>query len=264
MRVIQSLLIVTAMSAGLAPAQTGGVSPALTNEDVIKLVRLALGDTVVTAKIAQAEKVAFKLETDDLIKLKQQGVSKEVIAAMLRRSTAAQQVSQAPQSPASPPQGAQALSASRVASDIRLVSQTGATLLRATIGDVNIVGFSFVKFAYYEIPGTSSRVRTADKNLQIAISADFPPGGYFFLMQLDVDKKNNNRAMKLGSAKQGSFRSRERGKPDLDHAVACKVEKVTENEWRLVPESPLKAGEYGVWAAAHSQGAEGLYDFGVD
>jgi len=236
---------------------------ALSNDDVLKLVELELGDDVVIAKINQAPEVAFKLDTDDLVNLKQRGVSRDVIAAMLKRSSPPQVT---PSTIAPEPQaGAQLTSASRVASDIRLVTSTGDTLLRTTIGDINIVGFSFVKFAYYEVPGTEARIRTPDRNARVAISADFMPEGYFFLMELDVDEKHNNRAMKLGSAKQASsFRSRSQGKPDLDHAVKCSVEKVADTEWLLVPESPLAPGEYGVWAAARAQGTEGLYDFGVD
>lgn len=242
---------------------TATQSQALTNDDVVRLVNMDMGNAVVIAKINQAEHVAFKLDTDDLIALKTRGVHKDVIAAMLTRSSASQQARLPTLT--EPQAGAHATSASRVGSDIRIVTDAGETLLRTTVGDINIVGFSFVKFAYYEIPGTSSRVRTSDKQVRISISADFPPEGYFFLMQLDVDKKNNNRAMKMGSAKQGnSLRSRARGKPDLDNAVACKVEKVAENEWRLIPKSLLKPGEYGVWAAARAQGTEGLYDFGVD
>jgi hypothetical protein len=195
-------------------------------------------------------------------------VSRDVIAAMLKRATPSQPAQpSAAQAPAAAPvsgNGPQAATASRVGSDIRLLSESGETLLRNTVGDVNVVGFSFVKMAYYEIPGTASRVRTSDKGVRVAISADFPPEGYFFLMQLKVDKDNNNRSMKLGSAKQGNFRTRGQGKPDLDEAVECKVEKVSETEWVLLPEKPLKPGEYGVWAAAASQGALGLYDFGVD
>jgi hypothetical protein len=236
---------------------------ALSNDDVVKLVELDLGDDVVIAKINQAPAVVFMLETDDLVSLKQRGVSRDVIAAMLKRSSPPQLT---PSTVASEPQaGAQLTSASRVASDIRLVTSTGDTLLRTTIGDINIVGFSFVKFAYYEVPGTEARIRTPDRTAKVAISADFMPEGYFFLMELDVDEKHNNRAMKLGSAKQASsFRSRSQGKPDLDHAVKCRVEKVADTEWLLVPESPLPPGEYGVWAAARAQGTEGLYDFGVD
>jgi hypothetical protein len=188
---------------------------------------------------------------------------------MLKRATApppsAQQAAPAPAAVVAAPGSApQATTASHVGGDIRIATDSGDTLLKTTVGDVNIVGFAFVKMAYYEIPGTSARIRASDRAVRIAISADFPPEGYFFLMRLDIDKKNNNRSMKLGSAKAGSFRSRGQGKPDMDWTLKCKVEKVSENEWRLIPEAPLQPGEYGVWAAARAQGIEGLYDFGVD
>lgn len=57
----------------------------LTNDDVIKLSALGIGDEAVMAKVRQAGAVAFKLETDDLVKLKNAGVSGKVIAAMLDR-----------------------------------------------------------------------------------------------------------------------------------------------------------------------------------
>lgn len=61
----------------------------LTNDDVIKLANLGIGDDAVIAKIHQAATVDFKLETDDLVHLKNGGVSGKVIAAMLDRSAAA-------------------------------------------------------------------------------------------------------------------------------------------------------------------------------
>lgn len=59
----------------------------LTNEDVVKLVGLDLGDDVVIAKIRQVSAVNFHLDTDDLSKLKKAGVDGKVIAAMLDRSS---------------------------------------------------------------------------------------------------------------------------------------------------------------------------------
>ena len=58
----------------------------LTNDDVIKLAGVGIGDEAVIAKIRQAAAVDFKLETDDLVKLKAAGVSGKVIAAMLDRA----------------------------------------------------------------------------------------------------------------------------------------------------------------------------------
>lgn len=59
----------------------------LTNDDVIQLGKLALGDEVVLAKIKQAPAAAFNLASDDLGKLKTAGVSAQVIAAMLEKAT---------------------------------------------------------------------------------------------------------------------------------------------------------------------------------
>ena len=59
----------------------------LTNNDVIKLANIGIGDEAVVAKVRQASTVDFKLDTDDLVKLKSAGVSGKIIAAMLDRST---------------------------------------------------------------------------------------------------------------------------------------------------------------------------------
>lgn len=59
----------------------------LTNADVVKLMKLDLGDEIVIAKINQAKAVNFELSTDGLIQLKRDGVSKEVISAMLKMTT---------------------------------------------------------------------------------------------------------------------------------------------------------------------------------
>lgn len=86
------LLLPAVLTFVSAPPPSGAVqSPSkeapLTNQAVVKLCALDLGDDVVLAKIQQAKTVAFSLEPEDLAKLKQQGVSKGVIAAMIKRAT---------------------------------------------------------------------------------------------------------------------------------------------------------------------------------
>lgn len=69
-------------------AQAGKPAEApLSNTDIVKLSKLGFGDDVVIAKINQAARVNFQVATDDLISLKDQGVSSGVIAAMIRRSS---------------------------------------------------------------------------------------------------------------------------------------------------------------------------------
>src|SRR5881275_1943586 len=75
-------LIVSLSIVGAAVADTR----VLTNDDVIKLVKLNLGDDVVVAKVNQAPQIAFSLDTNDLASLKASGVDGRVIAAMLDRA----------------------------------------------------------------------------------------------------------------------------------------------------------------------------------
>jgi hypothetical protein len=77
-----------ASAAGVAtPTAAPAAEAPLTNADVVKLCKLDLGDEVVIAKINEAKAVHFTLGTDSLVALKQDGVSKDVIAAMLKRTT---------------------------------------------------------------------------------------------------------------------------------------------------------------------------------
>ena len=59
----------------------------LTNQDIIKLSQIGLGPDVIITKINTAQQVAFKLETDDLIALKNAGVNQDVISAMMKRAS---------------------------------------------------------------------------------------------------------------------------------------------------------------------------------
>jgi hypothetical protein len=78
-----------APAAGVAAPAAGPAAEApLTNADVVKLCKLDLGDEVVIAKIDEARVVDFKLDTDGLVALKQDGLSKDVITAMLKRAAA--------------------------------------------------------------------------------------------------------------------------------------------------------------------------------
>lgn len=69
------------------PGQQPPKEKALTNDDVVALVKLDLGDDLVIAKIQQAPVEALDVSTEAIVKLRQQGVSKAVIDAMLKRAS---------------------------------------------------------------------------------------------------------------------------------------------------------------------------------
>ncbi len=83
-RILAVLLFVCVASGPVALAD----EKPLTNADVVKLMALELGDSVVVAKIRQAPAAKFDLETEQLAALKKKGVSGAVIAAMLDRASA--------------------------------------------------------------------------------------------------------------------------------------------------------------------------------
>src|SRR4051794_34749222 len=83
-----ALQLLFALSVAVAaPSDPGKSEAAFSNKDVIKLVKLELGDDVVIGKIKQAAEVVFDLTTDGLVQLKQAGVSSRVISAMLEKTT---------------------------------------------------------------------------------------------------------------------------------------------------------------------------------
>jgi hypothetical protein len=58
---------------------------ALTNQDIISLVKADLGDDLVVSKVKQVPREAFDVSVDALIKLKSDGVSKVIIETMIKR-----------------------------------------------------------------------------------------------------------------------------------------------------------------------------------
>lgn len=65
----------------LACPISGNAEP-LSKQSVLQLSRVGLGDAAIVAKI-EADKVDFDLSTDEMIALKDQGVSSEIIAAII-------------------------------------------------------------------------------------------------------------------------------------------------------------------------------------
>lgn len=66
----------------------------LTNADVVAMSKAQLDDDVVIAKIQQAATVDFDVSTEGLIALKQAGVSKAIMDAMLKKSQPSPSTSQ--------------------------------------------------------------------------------------------------------------------------------------------------------------------------
>jgi hypothetical protein len=91
------------------PAAVGATpGQALTNDDIIKLVQIKLGDSLIITKI-KSSACAFDTSTDGLVRLKQAGVSDAVLQAMLEAG--GQLMPAPPPQPSEPPAEAALLSA---------------------------------------------------------------------------------------------------------------------------------------------------------
>jgi len=246
----------------VAPATASSADLPLTNAEVVNLCKLDLGDEVVIAKINQAKAIDFKLETDDIVALKRQGISKDVIAAMLKRATP-QDVSSKEDPISKMPID---IKAYQGVDPFRILTSTGEIPLKPSpMEHTEEVKFGFIvpkMNQYLEAPGTQSRTRTKDKGLCILVTSEFSPEAHFFLVRLKIDSKRNSRSMKMDTSAHLFGNGKIDPKPEEDSIVAGKVERVSDTEWRLVPKVPLMPGEYWIYTMSYPQG--NFSDFGVD
>jgi hypothetical protein len=250
------LLLLSATSfAQAASASTA----ALTNEDVVKMATGGFGTQVIEAKIEQARAVDFRLEIDDLTKLKAAGVSQNVISAMLKRA--------AGPDPAATdgPLGSRATDFAPngvpVYSDIGRVklitSDHGSVDLRAMGGSMSTTFAYVTTLIHANFPGVKADVRSQDRRPTLLIKSPNSPRGHFYLVSADSDSKNGVRSVKLGNSRL--FGVKNMGAPDSDNQITYDAVAEGANAWRLTPMKDLRPGEYGLWSSMTE-----LYDFGVD
>lgn len=253
---LQSCLITPALL--MAPAMFAQAPPKdapLTNQEVVRLCKLDLGDDVVIAKINQAKYADFKLETDDLIKLKSQGVGKPVIAAMLKRGTVAAADASASRVVVGPYGGAVVTATGGAMA--RLVTQEGEFDLRSIAGSPSQTWAYVTTLLFMDYPGLKAETRTKDRKPTFIVRSQQSPVGRYFLVKAESNKKDLSRSVKLGS--RGMFTHKSVTNPDKDWTVLFTAKEQGGGFWQITPQKDLEPGEYGVWVRDQE-----LYDFGVD
>jgi hypothetical protein len=249
--IVASLLVLSGVAAAQTPSAPG---PAMTNDDIVKMAKLGFGDDVIQAKIQEAPAVAFKLEVDDLGKLKAAGVSQNVISAMLKRSTA-------PAQPAGSPNvvtGPGGMPGFSDVGTVKLISKDHGTVDLRSIGGTMSTTYAYVTMLMHaNYPGLKADARTQDHRPTLLIRSPTSPKGRMYLVSADADSGSNVRSVKMGNSRL--FGAKNLGAPDSDNQIECDVVAEGTDGWRLTPTKDLKPGEYGLWVSVHS-----MYDFGVD
>jgi hypothetical protein len=253
-------LLIALSGAVLAQAPTSG--PPMTNDDVVKLAKLGFGTDVIEAKIRQANAVDFKLEVDDLSKLKSAGVSQSVIAAMLTRSTAGagsvtgQGVGPGGRPMSVGPDGFPI--AADTGSRVKLVTQDHGTVDLRSIGGTMSTTFAYVTtLMHANFPGLKADVRIHDRRPTLLIRSPQSPKGRMYLVSADVDTRNDVRSVKMGNSRL--FGVKNIGAPDSDNQIDYDLVAEGSDGWRLTPKKDLAPGEYGLWGSMSE-----MYDFGID
>lgn len=239
----------------LAQAPSASAAP-LTNEDVVKMAKMGFGNDLIEAKINQAVTVNFKLEVDDLSKLKTAGVSQAVISAMLKRSSAGGGPATAGPGPQpSMPYGAPGYSD---IGRVKLITANGGNFDLRAIGGTISTTFAYVTtLMHANFPGEKADVRIQDKRPTLVIKSPNSPKGHFYLVSAEVDSKDGTRSVKMGNSK--FFGVKNVGAPDSDNQMPYDVVPEGTDTWRLTPTKDLKPGEYGLWSSMSE-----MFDFGID
>lgn len=252
------LLTTTAVHAQPAGATA---TKAMTNADVIKLVKFGFDAKLIKTKIDQAPAVDFKLEVDDLEKLKRAGVPQDVIAEMLNRGgggggAVASADVDGPSASDRQEMNANAHAMMKMG-DVTMNTPSGDVRLRGMNGSISTRWAFVTTLMFTDYPGMTASTRTHDARPTFIVYSTNNPVGTIYLVKLKVNDDDKNRSLKMGNSGFGSVKNA--GAPDKDNQIPYEAKAIGSNgnEWQLTPTQDLKPGEYGVLYGS-------LFDFGVD
>lgn len=221
----------------------------LDNAQVIQMTKADLGDDIIIAKINSAKEVKFDLATDDLVALKAAGVSKDVITAMLDRTSA----------DSSPNQAAAAGSAKVV-----LATSAGEFELKPVNGEVKTIVAPFIGMKRFIVfSGLNAAIRTKDRRPAILIWTDRNPKENYWLVKLDQDNDEDAMDRSFDVQSPGAWGGVLSSAPEGDFVVKCVSAEEKPGLWSFKSFKDLKPGEYALYGSKSEMGGV-IYDFSVE
>lgn len=275
MRAISKIVMVALLVAAVpASAETLNV------EDVVTLTEMKLGDEAIIAKI-KADGARFDLSTDEMIVLKQRGVSNAVIAAMVQSGvvdTAAEMSMDSPDPMVPHPAGIYLLQGSGDRAKMFRIDATSSSQMKTggLLGYALTSGIAPMSMKV-SIPGETARAQATTKPFfyfffdqaeQGAAAGSFLGSTYlasspaeFNLVRLK--SKKGRREAKVGKVGIGGAKM---GIMDEDR-IPIEYELVRPGVYKVKAADPLEPGEYGfLYSIAGGQGGAAtarIFDFSV-
>jgi hypothetical protein len=246
-----------------APAST-----AMTNADVVKLVKAGLGEDIIVSAIRSSKERKFKLDADGLVQLKSDGVPDRVIAVMLNPDAAP---APAPASaPAPPPATAAAapaptpsiggapVSTAAPVAEVSIVTRDGTNPVTPEGGDMS-TSYAVVKMVVWaNFRGLASDVRLTDKRPSILVKTNESKfDTRFMLVKTEADEDDNQRSVRI---KSGIYTVSTAFVPDSGWVIATKATQESPGVWRMTLSKDLGRGEYGILDTQNRY----LYGFAVE
>lgn len=273
---IASLCLTCALGVGAQP--DGAV---MTNDEVIMLAKAGLSPSIIVAKI-RSEKSNFDLSTDSLIKLKQAGVTDDILAAMLEaksgKSVTSGTSAADPNDPAAKHNYGIYLFEEKAGTRkmTQLLPQVSAQNRTGGLFTSSITyGISKVKVKS-NLPGRNATLQIADNSPVFYFYLDVSSGGLntasgipsntneFALIRFN--QRDDNREVTIG--KSNAFGGK--GGLSDEYVVAFTAVDLGNGVFKVTPSAPLQKGEYGFYLlnsgnsnASAAVGAK-FFDFGVN
>ncbi|NIJ19901.1 hypothetical protein FHS95_001570 [Sphingomonas naasensis] len=270
--------------AALALAGAPLLEDKLTNDSVVALSAAGLGDEAIIAKIKSSE-VAFDLSTEQMIALKQRGVSGPVVAAMLTATGAGQPAPVTLSMDSPDPMRPHPAGLYMLVDD---PSGGKMTRIDATVSNQAKTGGMFGYALTGGIASMSVKASIQNETARVASQTATPHFYFFFdesngvgtgawtagtaativspneMTLIKLSRKKGRREARVGSVNIGGAKT---GVMDKDR-LGFNYEMVRPGVFKVTPTAPLAAGEYGFIYSINGGGGGGaltarIFDFSV-
>ncbi|RPI25071.1 MAG: hypothetical protein EHM61_15355 [Acidobacteria bacterium] len=264
---------------GPTAALAQGTEEVLTNDKVLGLMKAGLEPDLVMLKIQQS-KTNFNLSSDELIRLRKEGLPTEVLKCMMDPSNCAQKAATpgnpnplATTTPASTTPAAAAAPAPKEQGaywipdngdpqkmTLRTIAQGK---VGGRLGSVLTVGIKSAKNKAYLLGPTSKLlIRDRQPTFRVTIPPDASIDDYVIVQ---MDAKEDRREVEIGS-KGGIVGSKQGLRFELIQQTDS-VE-LEPGVFKITPRAPMKAGEYIIYILGSADADKGIsgrgFDFTID
>ena len=274
MKLIIVLSFICAFVASIASAAV------LTNADVIKMSSAKLDDSIIITAIDNSE-ATFDTSVNGLIELSNAKVSKEVIAAIIKKTARPPKGTGAATAPATTAVPSVEQSDLMSPSEVLLVDRDVTHSMRYMTPQIRtaVRGLGFGGVGTYSVlygVKATERTKNTSPSFIISVPSQAQPESYLTLASLAV-RKNNTREVLIG----GGYMSYSTG-IHPDRVVPVTSEKAADQSrvqkgfiiYKVTPKHPLDSGEYavilytgemhGLVSAWFTSNGNSYFDFGVD